>query len=353
MIGRSNSLNDLRSTQSNKSFNQLVSVKAPKSRHYGGSCSLQNRLSAAVLQKHEGYGYLSKINEAANLSPGEFTMVSSVRDKKMEKRKEKKNSKEYKVGRIQKKRNHNKNERKHLVREGKTYGSQMEFDLQQDPEQTTEIPLPFNLDGTECKVFFDLKTTGLGRNSDIIQIAAKSNSNSFNRYVIPRVDIQIEASKITGITFSHGTNKMYVRGDIVEPVTLHKALLDFIHFLKEQNQSIILGHNICNFDISVIVNKLKECNLFSTFCETVKGFIDTMKVARKYIPKNDVENFKQQTLVQQFVGENYSAHNAIEDVDSLKTLYDSNFTSLVKSDDDHKIPPKSMKCIQDYFQTEE
>ncbi|XP_052067793.1 uncharacterized protein LOC127707306 [Mytilus californianus] len=32
MIGRSNSLNDLGSTQSNESFNQLVSVKAPKSR---------------------------------------------------------------------------------------------------------------------------------------------------------------------------------------------------------------------------------------------------------------------------------------------------------------------------------
>ncbi|CAC5403278.1 unnamed protein product [Mytilus coruscus] len=36
----------------------------------------------------------------------------------------------------------------------------------------------------------------------IIQIAAKSNSNSFNRYVFPRADIQFEASKITGITYS-------------------------------------------------------------------------------------------------------------------------------------------------------
>ncbi|XP_076103302.1 uncharacterized protein LOC143072308 [Mytilus galloprovincialis] len=88
MIGRSKSLNDLGSTQSNESFNQLVSVKAPKSRHYGGSCSLQNRLSSAVLQKNEGYGYLSKINEAANLSPGEFT-ISSVRDKKNGKKKRK------------------------------------------------------------------------------------------------------------------------------------------------------------------------------------------------------------------------------------------------------------------------
>ncbi|VDI03447.1 Hypothetical predicted protein [Mytilus galloprovincialis] len=65
----------------------------------------------------------------------------------------------------------------------------------------------------------------------------------------------------------------------------------------------------------------------------VKGFIDTMKVATKYFPKHDVENFKQQTLVKQFVGENYLAHNAIEDVDSLKTLYDSKLALLVKSDD--------------------
>lgn len=30
-------------------------------RHYGGSCSLENRLSAAVLQKNEGYSYLSNV----------------------------------------------------------------------------------------------------------------------------------------------------------------------------------------------------------------------------------------------------------------------------------------------------
>lgn len=82
-----------------------------------------------------------------------------------------------------------------------------------------QIPLLFNLDGTECKVFFDLKTTGW-----------KQHSNSFNRYVIPSMEIQIEVSKITGITYSHGTNKMYVLGEIVEHVSLHKALLDFIHF---------------------------------------------------------------------------------------------------------------------------
>ena len=98
---------------------------------------------------------LFKVNEAANLSPGEFTMaVASVRDKKMEKRKAKKKTKEYKIDRIRKKRNKNKKERKHLVREGKTYESQMELNAHEDPEQSTEIPLPLTIDGTETKVFF-------------------------------------------------------------------------------------------------------------------------------------------------------------------------------------------------------
>ena len=259
--------------------------------------------------------------------------VASVRDKKMEKRKAKKKTKEYKIDRIRKKRNKNKKELKHLVREGKTYESQMELNAHEDPEQSTEIPLPLTIDGTETKVFFDLETTGLGRKSDIIQISAKANEKSFNRYVIPNVEIDIEASRVTGITYSHATHKMYVHGEIVEPVSLHKALIDFIYFLKEHNQPILFGHNICNFDIPILVNKLKEWNLFTTLCQTVKGFIDTMKVAKKYISKNEVRDYKQQTLVQQFVGDSYLAHNAIEDVDTLKRLHDIKFAQLVKSVD--------------------
>ncbi|CAG2244871.1 unnamed protein product [Mytilus edulis] len=71
---QSNAIAELGSTQANESFNQMASSKAPKSRHYGGSCSLKNRLSAAVLKKkNEGYSYLPKVNEASNLSPGDFT----------------------------------------------------------------------------------------------------------------------------------------------------------------------------------------------------------------------------------------------------------------------------------------
>jgi hypothetical protein len=42
-------------------------------------------------------------------------------------------------------------------------------------------------------------------NSEITQIAAKLGEGVFQKYVIPRVDIQLEASKVTGITYSHST----------------------------------------------------------------------------------------------------------------------------------------------------
>ncbi|CAC5366348.1 unnamed protein product [Mytilus coruscus] len=59
---RANTLQNIGSTQANENFNHIVASKAPKSRSYGASSSLSNRLSASVLQKNEGYTWLSKVN---------------------------------------------------------------------------------------------------------------------------------------------------------------------------------------------------------------------------------------------------------------------------------------------------
>ena len=50
------------STQANESFNQLVSTKSPKARHYSGSASLSFRVAASVNQNNEGYGYLENVS---------------------------------------------------------------------------------------------------------------------------------------------------------------------------------------------------------------------------------------------------------------------------------------------------
>ncbi|VDI81031.1 Hypothetical predicted protein [Mytilus galloprovincialis] len=202
MISRSESITDLGSTQANESFNQLVSVKAPKARHYGGSCTLQNRLSAAVLQKNEDIVICRK---------------------------------------------------KDMVKEGKTYEQQLELSIQEDPDQGIDIPPPLKLDQTESYVFFDLETTGLGRKSDITQIAALTNGKKFQRYVIPRVEINIEAN---------------------------------------------------------------------------------------------IPNFKQETLVKHYLGETYLAHNAIEDVKSLHSLYEMKLAHHIKSEDLYAFVYH--KCLDSY-----
>ncbi|CAG2199318.1 unnamed protein product [Mytilus edulis] len=71
---RSSQLVDLGSTQSNENFNNIVASKAPKNRSYGGTSSLKARVSAAVLQKNEGYTWVNKVNKKALLSPGTISV---------------------------------------------------------------------------------------------------------------------------------------------------------------------------------------------------------------------------------------------------------------------------------------
>ena len=60
------------STSENESFDNIVCSKAPKSRHYSSSGSLSTGVEAAVAQKNLGLSYISKVHEAANISPGQF-----------------------------------------------------------------------------------------------------------------------------------------------------------------------------------------------------------------------------------------------------------------------------------------
>ena len=55
------------------------------------------------------------------------------------------------------------------MKEGATYATELEL-VQENEDET--IPSRISLDGSDDFVMFDIETTGLGRNSDITQIAA-------------------------------------------------------------------------------------------------------------------------------------------------------------------------------------
>lgn len=60
-ILNADSLVDIGSTQANENLNFMISSKAPKSKHYGGTSSLNYRVGAAICQKNIGHTYVSEV----------------------------------------------------------------------------------------------------------------------------------------------------------------------------------------------------------------------------------------------------------------------------------------------------
>lgn len=105
------------------------------------------------------------------------------------------------------------------------------------------------------------------------------------------------------------------------------------NFYQKFSNPILVGHNIQSFDLPVLINQLSRYNLYTDFQETVYGFIDTLKVAKRTWKKPDVENYKQETLVKTFLNLKYDAHNALADVQSLQTLYQKMMAGFLLSSD--------------------
>ena len=203
------------------------------------------------------------------------------------------------------------------MKEGATYARELE--LVQESEDEI-IPSKISLDGSKSLVMFDIETTGLGRDSEITQIAAVLGDTSFQTYVIPRCNITENAANVTGISFS--CNKMYVHGVEVQASSINQALLDLIEYLRSKHRPILVGHNLTNIDIPVLTNKLLEFGLNKEFCTVVCGYVDTLKMSKRAFKKAEVENFRQETLVKKFLNISYGAHNAFDDVCSLQQLFD-------------------------------
>lgn len=257
------------------------------------------------------------MNTAANLSPGKYTLQASARlNRKRLIQKSNEVTRKYKRRRLELKSVRSSKSSASSIREGETY--QTDVDLQTAAPDTTEIPAAAVVDGSERTVFFDLETTGLGRDSDIVQIAAVSGDQKYSAYVIPQKRMSVEASRITQIEIRG--SRMYHHGEEVATVSLKDALLGFKAFIDECNCPLLLGHNIARFDIPVLFNSCKRLGI--SLDTSVKGCVDTLNIASKlYTKGKDVSNFKQSTLISELLNETYDAHNAVADVAALQQLY--------------------------------
>lgn len=108
----------------------------------------------------------------------------------------------------------------------------------------------------------------------------------------------------------------------VAAISVFEALFLFRDFLASFGEPVyIAGHNIYRYDTVILTRILAEQGLLKEVMLLVAGCLDTLDIAKSVIPKNDVANYKQPTLVTKCTGSKYIAHNSMEDVKSLELLY--------------------------------
>ena len=123
-------------------------------------------------------------------------------------------------------------------------------------------------------VVFDLETTGINCNcDDIIEIAAVKViagevTDEFTTLVNPGTPIPWRITRITGID----------NGMVKDAPDFEQALTDFLEFVGDM---VLVGHNICTFDLLFIYRETQR------FWNKLPGndYVDTLPIARLYLPQ--------------------------------------------------------------------
>lgn len=156
-------------------------------------------------------------------------------------------------------------------------------------------------------VAIDIETTGLDPEwCEIIEIAALRIQNDvvvdhFQTLVKPEEAIPQFIEELTGIT-----NDM-----VIDAPGINKATANFADFV---GNSILIGHNV-NFDINFLYDNL----LLQHDYHLSNDFIDTMRVARRFLP--DLDHHRLKDLVSYFNIDSSEFHRALADCESTYYIY--------------------------------
>ncbi|XP_063442083.1 hemicentin-1-like [Mytilus trossulus] len=155
------------------------------------------------------------VNKKLGLSPGYHTQrLARLRDYQRSKQRALATTRAFKRKRLEKKAKMHQKLASAEVREGVSYqtGCSLDAAISDDiqsipaPVITPEyLPLEPKTLNDSCMTYVDVETTGLGRDSHIIQLSAVNSQNTkFNRYIKPARPILPQASEVTGLKFQNG-----------------------------------------------------------------------------------------------------------------------------------------------------
>lgn len=168
-------------------------------------------------------------------------------------------------------------------------------------------------------VVFDLETTGLDLDCDIVQLSAVVKDQTFNQYILPFKPISWQASEVTSLTVKTGS--LYLKGKKIESRGAKEAFQCFLNWLKPIAPVVLIAHNCYNFDAKRLLNSMAKHGLEAALCSVVSGFLDSLPLFKHIFP--NMPNYKQETIVHAVLKEHYTAHDALQDVMSLQKVMNS------------------------------
>ncbi|XP_061181484.1 maternal protein exuperantia-like [Saccostrea echinata] len=235
-------------------------------------------------------------------------------------------TKEFKRRRVQLKKSASNAASSSETREGVTYRSGVLSTTSSIPDSDMETipPPPQHLQQNPLppcqysRVYFDLETTGLGLSADIVQLAARCGETEFNQYVLPTVNINPMASKITGLTYD-GT-LLYKNGAALPAVSIEMCLSSFFDWLNTSGlkHPVLFAHNARKFDSLIFGRSVLDSGKEEQG-RIICGFCDTLPILKEHASGSHL-NFSLETLVKDILGCSFSAHDAVEDCRYLQKV---------------------------------
>lgn len=159
-------------------------------------------------------------------------------------------------------------------------------------------------------IVFDIETTGLDYRigNQVIELAGQKLINGevvdeFHELINPTVPIEDGAYRV------HGLSNLFLAEEGKE------ALEVFEKFHIFAQESILVGHNIINFDLPFLNSDLSRCSL-----QPLSNFaVDTLLMARTLLPQ--LPNHKLGTVALHFNVDPAGAHRAMVDVEMNKKVF--------------------------------
>ena len=178
-------------------------------------------------------------------------------------------------------------------------------------------------------IFVDIEASGLKRPISIVQIGAISESGEvFNEYMIPFKQIEIQASKMTGLSLRRGSLRHHgVPVFTQHPQSVFEQFATWVEKVCKKPATLV-AYNGLTYDFPVLAKHARSCQV--RYEERVrkdgkmllKGLLDPLVYMKKAFPEN--KKFNQEHMLNQFgVETEGDAHSAIADAINLKRLFEA------------------------------